>query len=108
MALFDTKLTILVELFISGAWTDITPYVYQRDRISITRGRQNEGQNVDAASCKLTLDNRDGRWCARNPTSPYYGLIGRNTLLRVTAPTLAGTSIRMVGEVASWPQTWDI
>jgi len=75
-----------VDLYYEGAWQDITSYVYQRDRIRITRGRSNEGTSADPSSCALTLDNRDGRFSPRNPTSPLYGLIGKNTLLRVLAP----------------------
>lgn len=74
------------ELRIGGAWVDVTDYVYARDPISITYGRADEGTSVDPGSCKLTLNNRAGRFSPRNPNSPYYGLIGRNTPLRVSVP----------------------
>jgi hypothetical protein len=75
-----------VDLYYSGAWHDITSRVYQRDRIQITRGRPNESTSADPSDCRLTLDNRDGMFSSRNPSSPLYRLIGRNTLLRVLAP----------------------
>jgi hypothetical protein len=75
----------MVELQLNGAWTDITDRVYLRDRIQITRGRQDQGSRVDPGSCTLTLNNKAGRFSPRNPMSPYYGLIGRGTPVRVSA-----------------------
>lgn len=74
------------ELRIGGAWVDVTDRVYARDPISITYGRADEGTSVDPGSCKLTLNNRGGLFSPRNPNSPYYGLIGRNTPIRVSVP----------------------
>lgn len=84
MAWPTDPLDVLVELSVGGVWTDITAYTYLRDPITITRGRQDEATAVDPASCNLKLNNRDGRFSARNPTSPYYGLVGRNTPVRVS------------------------
>ncbi len=97
-------MAIVVELFYSGAWQDISAFVDDRAPISITRGRHDEGTSVDPSSCTLTLNNRDGRFSPRNPTSPLYGLIGRNTPLRVTKDS----SIRFSGEVSAWPQAWEV
>jgi len=83
MAFPDEPLPVGIELQIDGVWTDITEHVYLRDRITITRGRGDEADQVEPASCKLTLNNRDGRYSPKNPRSPYYGLIGRNTPIRV-------------------------
>jgi hypothetical protein len=97
-------MAIVVELFYSGAWQDISQYVDDRAPISITRGRHDEGTSVDPSSCTLTLNNRDGRFSPRNPTSPLYGLIGRNTPIRVTKDS----SVRFSGEVSAWPQQWEV
>jgi hypothetical protein len=75
----------MVELLAGDAWTDITDRVYLRDRITITRGRQDQGSRVDPGSCTLTLNNKAGHFSPRNPMSPLYGLIGRNTPIRVSA-----------------------
>lgn len=82
-----TRFQVRTELLLGGTWTDITDRVYQRDPISIRRGRSNESARVDPGSCSLTLDNRDGNFSPRNPTGAYYGLLGRNTPLRVWAGT---------------------
>jgi hypothetical protein len=79
-AIADTS----VELLLAGTWTDITSLVYERDRIEIARGRANEAGLADFSSGRLTLNNRDGKFSPRNPRSAYYGLIGRNTQLRVS------------------------
>jgi hypothetical protein len=39
---------------------------------------------ADRGTCSLTLDNNSGKYSSRNPSSPYYGFIGRNTPLRVS------------------------
>lgn len=111
----DAPLPVLVELQLDGVWTDITEDVYMRDEIEIERGRADEGNRVDPTKCRLTLNNRTGRYSPRNPLSPLYGALGRNTPIRVsvapepTAPDEAPEwHIRFVGEVASWPVRWDI
>lgn len=77
----------------SRKWTGISQHVYSRDSgVEISRGRPDEGSKTDPASCTLTLDNRDGRYSPRNPESPHYGSIGRNTPLRVwVGPPPRGT-----------------
>ena len=74
------------ELNIDGTWIDITSDVYERDPISISRGRADQGTQSDPGKCTLTLDNRLGKYSPRNPESPYYGSLGRNTPLRVSVP----------------------
>ncbi len=102
---------VTVELYLNGAWIDITSYVMTRDggeNIAVTRGRPSEGQGADPATCTFQLNNRDGRFSPRNPTGIYYGSIGRNTPLRVSVPDgLGGKNYRFWGEVSSWPQRWD-
>ncbi len=74
----------IIEINPSGTWTDISSYVYYRDSVKITAGQQDETSQVQAGSLQFTLNNRDGRFSPRNPLSPYYGAIGRNTPVRVS------------------------
>ena len=98
-----TLLELHVELFIGGVWLDITSDVRYRDAtVIINRGRMNEGSRVQASTAELELDNRTGKYSPRNPTGPYYGLIGRNTPIRIAVRG----DYRFHGEVSSWPQTW--
>ena len=83
-------LGLKAELY-TGAWTDITDYVYQRDPVKIQLGRQDESSQISPASCSMTLNNRDGRFTTRNPVGAYYGTIGQNTPFRLSVPAyLAG------------------
>lgn len=76
-------LDIRTELKLDGVWTDITDEVYQRDPITITRGRPDETANPDPSKATLTLNNRAGKYSPRNPTGALYGKIRRNTPIRV-------------------------
>lgn len=102
---------VQVEIYINGAWVDVTSYVMVRDdsgNISITRGRRDEGSQTEQSTLQMTLNNRDARWSPRNPSGPYYGVIGRNTPVRVSVPDgLGGKSYRFQGEISTWPQAWD-
>lgn len=100
----------VIELQIGSTYTDITSYVMTRGStpIQLTWGQTDENSVMQPSSCTFLLNNRDGRFTPRNPTGPYYGLIGRNSPIRVSVvdPT-GGTSVRFWGEVPSWPQNWD-
>ncbi|MGW1614434.1 hypothetical protein ACWCQZ_34335 [Streptomyces sp. NPDC002285] len=101
---------VMVELHIAGAWVDITSYVLQRDgnqNVSITRGQRDEGSRPEQSTCSFQLNNRDGRFSPRNPTSPYYGQLGRNQQIRVSVARGDVKDYRFWGEVSSWPQHWD-
>lgn len=80
----------LVELNLGTlGWTDVTADV--RGDITITRGRTSEGNQADPGRCSLRLDNRAGNYSPRNPNGSYYGYLGRNTPLRVSAIVDNGT-----------------
>jgi hypothetical protein len=83
-----------VELLIGGVWTDITPDVLVRDEILINRGRADERSRVTFSRCNLTLNNVSGKYSNRNPSSPYFGLIGRNTQLRATIGEAQSAEVR--------------
>lgn len=84
MAFPADPLDLTAELYVSGTWTDITADVLTRSTsgVSIGRGRPNEGARADPSRADFSLRNTDGRYSPRNPTSPYYGLLGRNTPIR--------------------------
>ena len=113
-------LTPITELYLGPArgWVDISDDVRVQTAtsgggISITRGRAREGAQTDPGSCSLTLNNRTGRYSPRNPTSDLYGVIGRNTPLRVRLPGPAGGDRRLewhqaTGAAATTPYTPDL
>jgi hypothetical protein len=88
MAFPETNLPIRVELSLDGStWTDVTDDVRYEDKVRIVRGRADWGQQVDAGRCSFSLSNTDGTYSPRNPESPYYGQIGRNTPVRISVET---------------------
>lgn len=85
----QTPRGIAVEMYIDAVWTDITSDVYQRDPITLTRGKTEHGSRTPPSSIQLMLNNRLGKYSPRNPLGTYYGKIGRNTPLRVRLNDLA-------------------
>ncbi|MEU6756979.1 hypothetical protein [Streptomyces sp. NPDC046685] len=73
-----------VELQIGGTWTDVTDDVLHDQTIRYSWGRRGEGARTDPAAASLALRNPTGIYSNRNPTSPYYGQLGRNTPVRIT------------------------
>jgi hypothetical protein len=105
---------VQVELLVGGAWVDLTAggYVMVRDdggQINISYGiTGGEGSQTERAQATLQLKNGDGRFSPRNPTGPYFGLIGRNTPLRISVPDgSGGKAYRLWGEVTEWAPGWD-
>jgi hypothetical protein len=72
------------ELFYDGAWNEATQYLRQTEQIEITRGTTSEGGQPDPTEATLLLDNRTGDLSPRNPNSPLYNKIGRNTPMRIS------------------------
>lgn len=89
-----TPLDVQVDLKVAGVWQDITADVLTRSIMTITRGRPDEGARTDPGKLKLTLNNGRssvnpdvmGRYSTGNPLSDLFGLIGRNTEVRVHLP----------------------
>lgn len=97
----QTILDTRVELLLSGVWTDISTYVYQRAPVQITRGHPDESGTINPTVASMTLDNRGGRFSPRNPAGPYYGALTRNTQMRLSLPE-GGTYLRMEGDGVSY------
>lgn len=85
MALYGTGTSPKTELLIGLNWTDISARPRNADTIRITRGRVNEQTSATAQTCQMNLENIDGALSNRNPLSPYFGKLPRNTQVRVSA-----------------------
>lgn len=70
-------------------WTDITPYVDLVAGISITRGASDELSETQPGTCRLTLDNSDGRFSPGRASGAYYPNVKKNLPIRVWAVTTA-------------------
>lgn len=77
---------IIVEALIGESWVDLSSRVRgtAAGSIALTVGRADESSRIQTTRATLTLDNADGYLSDRNPLSPYFGLLGRNTQLRIS------------------------
>ncbi|MGW6395403.1 hypothetical protein ACWFR1_34045 [Streptomyces sp. NPDC055103] len=83
MAFPQTPLDVDVELQIGGTWTDVTADAYTRSPIGTECGRSEESVRTNPSKASIQFNNRLGKYSPRNPMSPYFGLIGRNTPVRL-------------------------
>jgi len=99
------------EFYLNGDWVDVTSDVRAADGIQITRGQPNEAGQSQPATCSLTLDNRSGNYSPRNPMGAYYGMLGRNTPIRVSVNTAKDMFSRTSASgwgAADTGQSWSI
>lgn len=96
---------LTAQALIAGVWTPVP--ILTRDGATITRLAQNQASRVDAGSCRLSLRNRDGairgQFVSRNPRSPYYGQLGKNTPLRALVPDVKHLYVPGAGAGAVTP-----
>lgn len=83
-------------------WTNVTQWVELAETIQINRGRSDEVSTADANQLQLVLNNRDGRFTADRPASPYYPGVRVGRPIRVTVEG----QVRFQGYVDEWPIEW--
>lgn len=84
LAYSSTGINVELDLDGSGEYTtDITSQVRYDAGITVTRGQSGEGAAPEVSRMNFTLDNTNGVFSPRNPNSPYFGQLGRNTPIRV-------------------------
>jgi hypothetical protein len=92
-----------VQMFVGGQWVQIVGDqandVLARDSLTITRGHADWSSQVQPSRATMSLKNPTGRYSPRHPRSPYYGLLGRNTPIKV----FMGGQCKFHGEVSEWP-----
>ncbi|MDX2705797.1 hypothetical protein PV350_23475 [Streptomyces sp. PA03-6a] len=76
--------TSKAEILLGSTWTDVTSRVRYEGGVSVRSGQTGETSRVEPSTCDLALNNRDGRFSPRNPSSPYYGLLVKGTRLRTS------------------------
>lgn len=101
------KAVVLVELYYDGDWHDHTDDVLLRDPIEVSRYGSVQGPvaaRANPSTMTMSIKNPTGTFSIRKPTSPLYGLLGRNTPVRLTV----NGSIRATQEIESWPNKWTV
>lgn len=109
MAFPQTPRAVKVDLYLNNGWVDVTNDILERDAITINRGTADENTAPQPSTCTLTLTNRTGNYSPRNPSSIYYGSIGRNTPIRVAIEQVNDTFTRTVSNgwgTATTGQAW--
>lgn len=92
------KQDLVVELFYSSVWNDHSADVYTRDPVSIAHAAGNEQSGLVPSEASLTFQGRDQKMNPANIRSPLFGLIGRNTPIRISV----ADDFRFSGQVVSW------
>jgi hypothetical protein len=89
-------LGLKAELLLGDTWTDVTDYAMPDGAtdVTITSGTADMSQDPTPTSASSAWDNPDGRFTRRNPTGPYYGLLGQNTPGRISVTAVDGTRLR--------------
>jgi hypothetical protein len=82
MAFPVDQLDLVTELFVGGAWQDISADVLLRDGVTIRQGKASEDGTVPPCSARMTLKNTTGNYSPRNPLGAWYGTLNRNTPIR--------------------------
>ncbi|MGW5637120.1 hypothetical protein [Streptomyces sp. NPDC003832] len=100
-------LDIRTDLFIGGTWQDISSDVYLREVKNLVRGMRDMSSTADPSRLQLTLNNRSGKYSARNAMGPLFGLIGRNTPLRVSLPSDGDHYLQLDGREGCYASTPD-
>ncbi|MEU6387662.1 hypothetical protein ABZ847_29360 [Streptomyces bauhiniae] len=100
---------LVAELGYGGGWQQVPLRVAAQ--VAIVRGYRDEGGEVVPCTADLTLDNRTGAYNPRNVASPLFGLVGRNTPIRIgltlAADTFGRTSSSGWG-TATTGQAWTV
>jgi hypothetical protein len=84
MAFPNDPRPLLFELQIGATdWANVTSDTYsKRQNVDVDWGVPGEYSQSGPTVCTFQLNNRAGRYSPRNPLSPFYGLIGKNTPVR--------------------------
>lgn len=94
---------VKVELFLNGAWVEVTTRARggrAASGVEIDRGRGTGALQAESATCSLTLGNDDGFVTEGNPFSPWYPYIGRGCRIRVSIADVAVSDVlRFDGEI---------
>lgn len=99
---------VIVELFLSGAWLDITAIdddtkLLEGGAVVITRGRSDQQGRVAPTEVRFNYRDNLATFDGDNPASAYYRQVGLGTPMRVSVDG----EVRAVVEIVTWDPSWD-
>lgn len=98
-----TRPTVLMEMYLAGAWVDITAYVHLPSGISVTRGRDNEQGSPNPGTLSFTVKTDGGRFIVGNSAAPApFNSFARWAPVRYSINGVR----RFTGFVSSAPASW--
>src|SRR5690349_4376510 len=108
-------LAFAVEFWIDGAWVDFTRVsdrlyclgVGGSDSVSVSRGQSPESSRPTPTQLNFTFRDEDSYLDNENPESPYYGKLGRKTLVRLSIEGDVQCVLRVKEFVPTWEPTAD-
>jgi len=110
--IFPTSpLDIKAELLVTGVWTDISKYLYERDPVNITNiGRVDENSSIQTSQMTLTLNNRDFRFTPKYASGAYFPAIAVGALVRISVGSASTKPLGTIDGtfetgVANWTPT---
>lgn len=80
---------LTADLFYDGAWQTLGPDLDQ-EGLHVAHGARSEGNSADPSEMQFRVRNPTGKYSPRNPVSPLYGKVGRNTPVRARLALGAG------------------
>lgn len=91
MAFPQSPVGAVVQCKINNVWTDVTRYdtntkILQDSGVNITRGQGGLQTKTPPGTCTWTWQDPNGVYNNENPRSPYFGVLPRNTPVRVYVP----------------------
>jgi hypothetical protein len=86
----NTAIPIKLEAKLGGVWTTITSRGRAATKVQIKVGRSDRANLAETAMLDCELGNDDGYLTEDHPLSPWYGLWGRNTQVRVSLTGILG------------------
>jgi hypothetical protein len=118
MAFPTDPLDVTVELAIGAdihadpstwSWTDVTTSVESVARmVTVSRGRRNRVGLFPPTRASAVVDNTDGALSRHNPLSPHFGLLKKNTPMRVRVDNGGGPQTRAAVYVPGFPPSWNV
>ena len=95
-----------VEIYLHGAWVDVTPWHAGEQPTTLHAGRNNEFSDISPGTWSFSLRNEDGRFTPRTAVSPYYPNVVPGAPARISVTQDSTTWWVATGKVISWEPTW--
>ena len=95
-----------VELYLLGAWVDVTAWHVGESSTSLHFGRNNAYSDIGTGTCSFALRNEDGRFTPRSTTSPYAPDVKRGVPVRLSVNHGTGAVRVFTGTADNLVPTW--